>query len=56
VNWQKAEDVIVNFSLTDAAADEKFGKDGYRITEVPSESGKRRPQALPSLHLHEGSF
>jgi hypothetical protein len=27
VNWQKAEDVIVNFSLTDAAADEKFGKE-----------------------------
>jgi alkyl hydroperoxide reductase subunit AhpC len=44
VNWQKGDDVIVNFPLTDAAADEKFGKGGYRITEVPSESGKDIPK------------
>eukprot|EP00565_Helicotheca_tamesis_P008495 CAMPEP_0185725428 /NCGR_PEP_ID=MMETSP1171-20130828/1699_1 /TAXON_ID=374046 /ORGANISM="Helicotheca tamensis, Strain CCMP826" /LENGTH=227 /DNA_ID=CAMNT_0028393561 /DNA_START=78 /DNA_END=761 /DNA_ORIENTATION=- len=40
VNWKQGEDVIVNFPLSNADADEKFGKDGYRIVEVPSESGK----------------
>jgi alkyl hydroperoxide reductase subunit AhpC len=40
VNWNKGDDVIVNFPLTDAAADEKFGKGGWRIVDVPSESGK----------------
>jgi hypothetical protein len=36
--------MIVNFPLTDADADEKFGKDGYRIIDVPSESGKDVPK------------
>jgi len=27
--------VIVNFPRTDAMADETFGKDGYRIVELP---------------------
>uniref|UniRef100_A0A6S9DZJ7 Thioredoxin domain-containing protein n=2 Tax=Ditylum brightwellii TaxID=49249 RepID=A0A6S9DZJ7_9STRA len=40
VNWKQGEDVIVNFPLSNADADEKFGKDGYRIVEVPSEAGK----------------
>mmetsp|Transcript_25064 Transcript_25064/g.31573 ORF Transcript_25064/g.31573 Transcript_25064/m.31573 type:complete len:81 (-) Transcript_25064:570-812(-) len=26
VNWKKGDDVIVNFPLTDADADDKFGK------------------------------
>jgi len=37
---QKGEDVIVNFPLTNADAEEKFGKDGFRIVKVPSEEGK----------------
>lgn len=40
VNWKQGDDVIVNFPLSDAQADETFGKDGYRIQEVPSEKGK----------------
>lgn len=36
--------VIVNFPLTDAMADETFGKGGYRIVEVPSEKGKDIPK------------
>lgn len=39
-NWKKGDDVIVNFPLTDADADEKFGKDGYRVVNLPSEKGK----------------
>jgi len=44
VNWNKGDDVIVNFPLTDSDADEKFGKDGYRIVELPSEKGKDIPK------------
>jgi alkyl hydroperoxide reductase subunit AhpC len=40
VNWNKGDDVIVNFPLTDADADEKFGKDNYRIVDLPSEKDK----------------
>jgi len=40
VNWKKGGDVIVNFPLTDADADEKFGKKGYRVIDLPSEKGK----------------
>ena len=40
VDWKQGEDVIVNFPLSNAVADEKFGKNGYRIVEVPSEAGK----------------
>lgn len=40
VNWKQGEDVIVNFPLTDADADEKFGKDGYNVVDLPSEKGK----------------
>jgi alkyl hydroperoxide reductase subunit AhpC len=40
VDWKQGEDVIVNFPLSNADADAKFGKDGYRIVEVPSEAGK----------------
>ena len=39
-----AEDVIVNFPLSNAQADEKFGKDGYSVVEVPSEKGKSLPK------------
>jgi len=40
VNWKKGDDVIVNFPLTDADADDKFGKGGYRVIDLPSEKGK----------------
>lgn len=40
VNWNKGEDVIVNFPLSNEQADEKFGKDGYRVVKVPSEADK----------------
>mmetsp|Transcript_1131 Transcript_1131/g.1483 ORF Transcript_1131/g.1483 Transcript_1131/m.1483 type:complete len:232 (+) Transcript_1131:121-816(+) len=40
VNWKNGEDVLVNFPLSNAQADERFGKDGYKIVEVPSEKGK----------------
>eukprot|EP00591_Stephanopyxis_turris_P004312 CAMPEP_0195520484 /NCGR_PEP_ID=MMETSP0794_2-20130614/16997_1 /TAXON_ID=515487 /ORGANISM="Stephanopyxis turris, Strain CCMP 815" /LENGTH=248 /DNA_ID=CAMNT_0040649855 /DNA_START=38 /DNA_END=784 /DNA_ORIENTATION=+ len=39
-DWKSGDNVIVNFPLTDEAADEKFGKDGYTIVEVPSEKDK----------------
>mmetsp|Transcript_9586 Transcript_9586/g.12137 ORF Transcript_9586/g.12137 Transcript_9586/m.12137 type:complete len:242 (+) Transcript_9586:80-805(+) len=40
VNWTQGDDVIVNFPLTDADADEKFGKNGYRVIQLPSEKDK----------------
>uniref|UniRef100_A0A7S4VGP9 Thioredoxin domain-containing protein n=1 Tax=Ditylum brightwellii TaxID=49249 RepID=A0A7S4VGP9_9STRA len=40
VDWKQGDDVIVNFPLSNAEADEKFGKGGYRIVQVPSEAGK----------------
>ena len=39
-----SEDVIVNFPLSNADADERFGKGGYTIVEVPSEKGKQLPK------------
>jgi 1-Cys peroxiredoxin 6 len=44
VNWNQGEDVIVNFPLSNADADERFGKGGYTIVEVPSEKGKDLPK------------
>jgi alkyl hydroperoxide reductase subunit AhpC len=43
-DWKIGEDVIVNFPLTDKDADDLFGKDGYRIVDVPSEAGKDIPK------------
>jgi alkyl hydroperoxide reductase subunit AhpC len=41
VDWQQGNDVIVNFPLTNAMADDKFGVvDGWKAVEVPSEAGK----------------
>jgi len=40
VDWKKGEDVIVNFPLSNAQADERFGKGAYKVVEVPSEAGK----------------
>jgi alkyl hydroperoxide reductase subunit AhpC len=40
VDWVQGNDVIVNFPLTNAMADEKFGVDGWKAVDVPSESGK----------------
>lgn len=39
-NWKPGEKVIVNFPLSDAAATEKFGEDGYEVCKLPSEEGK----------------
>jgi len=44
VNWKKGDNALVNFPLSDADADATFGKDGYKITEVPSEKGKDLPK------------
>lgn len=41
VNWKQGEKVIVNFPLSDADADVKFGKNGYDIVKLPSEKGKK---------------
>eukprot|EP00540_Astrosyne_radiata_P018300 CAMPEP_0116834806 /NCGR_PEP_ID=MMETSP0418-20121206/7191_1 /TAXON_ID=1158023 /ORGANISM="Astrosyne radiata, Strain 13vi08-1A" /LENGTH=173 /DNA_ID=CAMNT_0004464397 /DNA_START=273 /DNA_END=794 /DNA_ORIENTATION=+ len=43
-DWKRGQDVIVNFPLSDAQADEHFGKGAYRIVEVPSEQGKDLPK------------
>ena len=40
VEWKKGDDVIVNFPLSNAEADELFGKDGYNVIHLPSEEGK----------------
>jgi len=44
VNWKSGDDVIVNFPLSNADADARFGADGYKVVEVPSESGKSLPK------------
>ena len=44
VNWNSGDEVIVNFPLSNEAATEKFGSDGYKIVEVPSEKGKDLPK------------
>mmetsp|Transcript_55252 Transcript_55252/g.134221 ORF Transcript_55252/g.134221 Transcript_55252/m.134221 type:complete len:237 (+) Transcript_55252:100-810(+) len=44
VNWKRGDDVIVNYPLTNADADDKFGKDGWRKVDVPSEEGKDLPK------------
>jgi hypothetical protein len=35
-----AEDVIVNFPLSNKDADERFGAGGYKVVDLPSEKGK----------------
>ncbi|KAL7563466.1 hypothetical protein ACA910_004651 [Epithemia clementina (nom. ined.)] len=40
VNWRPGQDVIVNFPLSNAQADAKFGPNGYKIIPLPSEQGK----------------
>lgn len=43
VNWKRGQEVIVNFPLSDADADEnKF--DSYRVVNLPSEEGKDLPK------------
>lgn len=37
VDWKPGQDCIVNFPLTDADAEAKFGKDGFTIVPLPSE-------------------
>jgi thioredoxin-dependent peroxiredoxin len=44
VDWKQGEDVIVNYPLTNAEADDKFGKGGWRKVDVPSEEGKDLPK------------
>mmetsp|Transcript_31846 Transcript_31846/g.101981 ORF Transcript_31846/g.101981 Transcript_31846/m.101981 type:complete len:206 (-) Transcript_31846:648-1265(-) len=46
VDWNKGQDVIVNFPLTDKQAEDKFGKTGFTIVPLPSEkdgNGKWMP-------------
>lgn len=40
VDWFPGQDCIVDYSLTNAQADQKFGPDGYRVIDLPSEHGK----------------
>jgi len=39
-DWEKGNAVLVNFPLSDAQANEKFGENGYSVVELPSEKGK----------------
>lgn len=39
-NWRPGDKCIVNFPLSDAQAEEKFGRGGFDIVELPSESGQ----------------
>lgn len=48
-NWRPGEDVIVNFPLTDAAAEEKFGKDGFTVVPLPSEADDKG-KWMPDKH------
>lgn len=41
-NWTPGKDVIVNLGLDDEQADEKFGSDGWRAIQLPSEMEKRK--------------
>lgn len=41
-DWRPGDKCIVNFPLSDAQAEEKFGKDGFDIVDLPSESGKKK--------------
>ena len=41
-NWAPGKDVIVNLDLDDEQADEKFGSDGWRAIQLPSEMEKRK--------------
>jgi len=40
-NWRPGNRCIVDFPLTDAQADEKFGQGGFDVVELPSESEKK---------------
>lgn len=44
VNWHKGQDVIVNFPLSNAEADERFGPKHYKVVDLPSEAGKDLPK------------
>ena len=41
-NWRPGNRCIVDFSLSDKAAEEKFGKGGVDIVDLPSEKGKEK--------------
>lgn len=43
-NWQPGDDVIVDYSLTDAMANMTFGKDKYRTLDVPSEKATHKSE------------
>lgn len=40
VDWKHGQDVIVNFPLSNAQANDRFGEGNYKVIEVPSEKGK----------------
>lgn len=37
VNWKPGDEALVYFLLSDEDAEAQFGKDGYKVQEVPSE-------------------
>ena len=39
-DWRPGDRSIVNYPLSDRQAEEKFGKDGFEVVELPSERGK----------------
>jgi len=38
-NWQPGDRTIVSYGMSDNQADEKFGKNGYVVADLPSERG-----------------
>ena len=49
VDWKSGQNVIVNFPLSDAQAEEKFGTSGFSIVDLPSEKdGKGK--WMPAKH------
>ena len=44
VDWQPGDAVLVNYPLTNAQANERFGRDGYTIVPVPSEQPTSKRQ------------
>ena len=48
--WQPGKDVIVNFPLTDAQAESKFGKGGFTVIGLPSEENPESSPWGPDKH------
>mmetsp|Transcript_23753 Transcript_23753/g.94172 ORF Transcript_23753/g.94172 Transcript_23753/m.94172 type:complete len:243 (+) Transcript_23753:130-858(+) len=50
VDWKPGQDCIVNFPLSDAEAETKFGKGGFTIVPVPSEAAEGKGPWMPGKH------